>query len=315
MSSTRKPKLIKNPQDFKKQYLSETGQISCDFGQARTQNFFEVMPLEKLKTFHKEHPFSATRRSFYTLVLVTRGKVKETIGFKSYEFGANTLYFVPENQLHTIEHWSNDVKGYHVIFDADYFLLCLRHQVKLNHYPFFQPDNDLFMKVSETEADAIIELFEKMSFEYSQRKSINDDLLVRLYLNILLIEIERIYRHKKQTEQSGIPKSQQLVTQYRKMVAEHYLSKRQVSDYAALLYVTPHYLNDTVKAVTGKPASEFIYEVLITEAKSLLIQTQHTVTQIAGELNYADQSYFCRFFKKQTGKSPQEFRRKHMHNS
>ena len=315
MSNTKKPELIKDPQDLKKQYLSEYGQAFCDITPPRSQNFFEVMPLEKLKTWHKDHPFSATRRSFYTLVLITRGKVKESIGFRNYEFGANTLYFVPENQLHTIEQWSNDVKGYHVIFDSDYFLLCLRHQVKLNHYPFFQPDNDLFMKVSETEAATIIELFEKMSFEYQQRKSINDDLLVRLYLNILLIEIERIYRHKQQSEKTGIPKSQQLVTQYRKLVLQHFLRKRQVSDYAAMLYVTPHYLNDTVKAVTGKPASELIYESLITEAKSLLVQTQNTVTQIAGELNYADQSYFCRFFKKHTGQSPQEFRRKHLHNS
>jgi YesN/AraC family two-component response regulator len=185
--------------------------------------------------------------------------------------------------------------------------------VKLNHYPFFQTDTEPFMKISETEAGSMLALFEKMHFEYCRRKNHNDDLLVRMYLNILLIEIERLYQHKQQNEDARVPKRQQMVAQFRKLVSQHFLRKRQVSDYAALLYVTPHYLNDTVKEITGKPASEFIYEALIAEAKSHLIQTENTVTQIATELNYSDQSYFCRFFKKHTGLSPQEFRKKHFH--
>lgn len=313
MKARTKPALIRDPNDFRQQYLSVNGQVPCDLGSNRTKNFFEAVPLEKLKALHKNKSFVSTRRNFYTLVLLTRGRIRETIGYKNYEFGVNTLYFIPENQLHTIEYWSNDVKGYHCIFDADYFLLCLRNQVKLNHYPFFQPDKEPFMKISETEAGALLELFHKMHFEYCNRKHHNDDLLVRMYLNILLIEIERIYRHKHNADTNNIPRKQQLSAQFRKLVSQHFLQKRQVSDYAALLYVTPHYLNDTVKDITGKSASEFIYEEMIREAKSQLIQTANTVTQIAAELNYSDQSYFCRFFKKHTGQSPQEFRKKHLH--
>ncbi|MBO9636113.1 MAG: helix-turn-helix domain-containing protein [Chitinophagaceae bacterium] len=314
MSARNKPTVIRNPVDFQQQFLSTNGQANCELGGVgKTTNFFAAVPLEKLKLLHKEKAFDTTRRNFYTLVLVTKGKIRETIGYKNYEFGANTLYFIPENQLHTIGHWSNDVKGYHCIFDADYFLLCLRNQVKLNHYPFFQTDREPFMKISETEAGSILALFEKMHFEYCNRKNHNDDLLVRMYLNILLIEIERLYQHKQQTDSTGIPRPQQMVSAFRKLVAKHYLQKRQVSDYASLLYVTPHYLNDTVKELTGKPASELIYDALIAEAKSHLIQTENTITQIATELNYSDQSYFCRFFKKHTGLSPQEFRKKHFH--
>jgi AraC family transcriptional regulator, transcriptional activator of pobA len=314
MNARSKPTLLKNPTDFKQQYLSVPEHAGCEMStNSRTHNFFEAVPLEKLKLLHKQRSFTTTRRNFYTLVLVTRGSIRETIGYRNYEFGANTLYFIPENQLHTIGHWSHDVRGYHCIFDADYFLLCLRNQVRLNHYPFFQPDREPFMKISETEAGSLLSLFEKMHFEYCNRKNHNDDLLVRMYLNILLIEIERLYQHKQSAEDPRVPRRQQMVTQFRKLVAQHFLQKRQVADYAALLYVTPHYLNDTVKEITGKPASEFIYEELVREAKSHLIQTENTVTQIAGELNYSDQSYFCRFFKKQTGLSPQEFRKQHFH--
>lgn len=315
----KKPKLISTPREFRQQYLSGDGQVFCEVGgntkKEPTHNFLEVIPLERIKSFQQEKAFAATRRNFYTVVLITRGKIRETIGFQHYEFGANTLYFVPEGQLHTIEHWSNDIKGFHCIFDADYFLLCLRNQVKLHRFPFFQADKDCFLKISDTASNALVTLFEKMNFEYRSRKSHNDDLLVRLYLNVLLIEIERIFQHKQHIGATNIPRKQQLVVQYRKLVAQYYLQKRQVSDYAALLYVTPHYLNDTVKAITGKPASEFIYDQLVREAKAQLIQTENTITQIAGELNFADQSYFCRFFRKQTGASPKQFRQNHLHKT
>jgi AraC-like DNA-binding protein len=316
-NQSKKLKLINNPQDFKQEFLCDNSPCFCDTAGGKStkpdRNFFEVVTLEKLKVLQKKKSFDASRRNFYTIVLVTGGKVKETIGCNSYTFEANTLYFIPENQLHTIVDWSRDVKGFHCIFDADYFLLCLRSQVKLNHYPFFQPDKEVFMKIADTEAAIVIDLFKKMNFEYCARKTGNDDLLVRLYLNVLLIELERIYQHKQSTESIHVPKRQQLVTGFRKLVSQHYLQKRKVAEYAALLYVTPHYLNDTVKEITGRSASEFIQEELLTEAKSHLIQTDDNVTQIAATLNFSDQSYFCRFFKKHTGFSPKQFRENHFH--
>lgn len=308
-----KQKQIDNPRDFKKQFLSAPDYSSCPPGNPlpaeQQHSFFEISRLEELKALHREESFSSSRRSFYTVVLVTSGKIRETIGFRNYEFGPGTLYFIPENHLHAIGDWSSDVKGYHCIFDTDYFLLCLRQQIRLSAYPFFQPDGVPFITLPAGETDRIAELFRKMRFEYCRRQTVNDDLLVRMYLNILLLETERLYRHRQDTEQAPLPKRQQLVAQFRKLVTQHCLYKRQVADYAALLYVTPHYLNDTVKAVSGRAASAWIHEQLLAEAKSQLVQTDDTVTQIATRLHFSDASYFCRFFRKLAGVTPEQFRR------
>jgi AraC-like DNA-binding protein len=310
-------KEVSNPVDFKKQFLHNPEHSFCETchsvhapGQC---SFLEIAPLELLKSLHKQPSFESVRRKFYTLVLVTAGSLTETIGYNTYTFGAGTLYFIPENQLHAIHGWSNDIKGYHCIFDADYFLLCLKNQVQLQQFPFMQPGKDPFLQLTAAESSAMKELLQKLSFEYCGRKTFNDDLLVRLYLNVLLIEAERIYQTQNPPPGRQQPRKEQLVARFRNLVAKHCIQYRQVANYARLLYVNPHYLNDTVKELTGRPASSFIYHQLLSEAKACLVQTDDTVANIAANLNFTDVTYFSRFFKKHAGVTPKQYRNGHHH--
>jgi AraC family transcriptional activator of pobA len=59
----------------------------------------------------------------------------------------------------------------------------------------------------------------------------------------------------------------------------------------------------------GIPAGEVIRNRIALEAKRLLINNDLTVQEIAGQLNFADNSYFTKFFKKQVGITPEEFRK------
>lgn len=267
-----------------------------------------ITTLEQLRADIKEKPSAAVKNSHYTIVLLTAGTAEETIGHRRYIFQPNTLFFIPENQLHTIHRRSADIKGVACAFDAEYFLLCLRNQVKLQQYPFFQPEQPPVLNLTVTEAAQIAALFTKIKEEYDRRKTLNDDLLARLYLNVLLIEIERIYHHKRENMQAEQPRRQQLVARFRQLTEKNFLVKRKVTDYARLLYVTPHYLNDTVKALTGQPASYYIQQQCLLEAKARLVQTDMQIAAIAAELNFSDVSYFCRFFRKHTGQSPAKYR-------
>lgn len=223
------------------------------------------------------------------------------------------MYFVGENQLHAVEYWSEDVKGIYCMFDADYFLLCIKHQIKLNQFPFFDLDKEPFIQLSERETGMMEHLFWKLNSEKCQKTTFNDDLLTRMFLNVILLEAERIYNKKTTHENFSLSRKEQLTSQFQLLVNQHFIEKRQVSDYADLLHVHPNYLNDLVKEVTGLPASHFIQKQLLQEAKSRLLQTNDTVSMIAFELNFTDDSYFNRFFKKQTGFTPLQFRKNHKH--
>lgn len=101
-----------------------------------------------------------------------------------------------------------------------------------------------------------------------------------------------------------------IVHQFRQLTREKYKDVKQVQQYASLLNITPLYLNEVVKEVTGFPASYWIQQEIMLEAKRLLYYTVNDVKQIAYELGYEDHAYFSRFFKKNTGITPLTFRDK-----
>lgn len=315
----KRPKIldIHTPVDFQSEYLTGTDSFICPFcytdnSQNKT-SFLQIATLEQIKNLHKHDSFTSARRKFYTIVLVTSGTINETIGHTNYTFQKGDLYFISQNQLHSIHSWSDDVQGYHCIFDSEYFLLCLKNQVKLNQFPFFRLEDNHRLSLSEQETELFVNLLLKLSKEYDLKKTHNDDLLVRLYLNILLIEVERVYLQKNAVNTVNLSRKEVLVTKFKNLVRDHLTDHLKVSEYAGKLFVNPHYLNDTIKEVTGISASEYINTELLLYAKSYLIQTDHTIAEIAELLNFTDQSYFSRFFKKQTEITPSEFRAHHIH--
>lgn len=310
-------KEIATPIEFQQEYLADSNHIVCPFCfdtlQEQPSNFMQIATLEEIKSLHKHKSFESVRRKFYTAILLKSGSVKETIGDKTYTFGENTLYFIPDNQLHSIHQWSDDVAGYHCIFDAEYFLLCLKNQVKLSKYPFFQSEKAPYIKLSIEESELIETLSLKMNTEFRNRKTVNDDLLVRLYLNIFLIEAERIFQKQNILEDNSLTRKEQLVANFKTLVSEHLREKRLVSEYADMLHVHPNYLSDTIKEIMGNSASNYINQQLLTEVKACLIQTNDSIAEIAEQLNFSDQSYCTRFFKKHIGLTPSQFREQHSH--
>jgi AraC family transcriptional activator of pobA len=82
----------------------------------------------------------------------------------------------------------------------------------------------------------------------------------------------------------------------------------EVSAYATQLHISAGHLSEVIKAQTGRPAIKHLHERLVLEARRLLLHTQQPLKEIAYDLGFQDASYFNRFFKREAGLTPADYR-------
>jgi YesN/AraC family two-component response regulator len=101
-----------------------------------------------------------------------------------------------------------------------------------------------------------------------------------------------------------------IVERFMNLVREHYREERLIGFYADKLCITPKYLSKVVKEHTGRSAGEWIERHVILEARAMLQSSDMTIQQISASLNFPNQSFFGKYFKRATGLSPKQYRNK-----
>lgn len=114
--------------------------------------------------------------------------------------------------------------------------------------------------------------------------------------------------HLKVREQPQ-SRREEIMARFILSICENYHTERHVSFYARQLCITSKHLSSVVKETSGRTAGEWIDHYVVMEAKMLLASTDMTVQEISMRLNFANQSFFGKYFKHHTGQSPTEYRR------
>jgi AraC family transcriptional activator of pobA len=133
-------------------------------------------------------------------------------------------------------------------------------------------------------------------------------LAMRALLALIAIEAARLAASRARTGNVTLVPADPTVEALRKLVEQHFRKERQIAFYAHALAMTPDRLNETVKRAAGVTAGHLIRQRVLTEAKRELVFTGRAIHDIAFDLNFSDPSHFARFFRKQTGTTPQAFR-------
>lgn len=257
--------------------------------------------LEKHTDLHFPH-----KHSFYHLVLFTKGAGTHAIDFKTFKVNPGQIYFMIPGQVHSWN-FEGEVDGYVVHFSEAFFRSFLLSNDYLQQFSFFSGNGD--DQVIDLSADlrpAIINLFENIIAESEDPGRMGVD-LIRLLLLQVFILIDR-------KEAAGEPKQPSaynytLLKNFRRLIEENFATLRLPKDYAQLLYITPNHLNALCNDMLGLSAGEVIRNRVLLEIKRLLINLDFTVAEIGYRLNFNDNSYFTKFFKKYTGLTPEEFRK------
>lgn len=173
-------------------------------------------------------------------------------------------------------------------------------------FPYFRLNDLNFIRVQADDKTILRDHFSRLQRLFTSQHPYRVPML-GAYLLGLLYECKRLHDQQTATLQQSSPQ-QALTFRFQQFVNQHYLTRKKVSDYAALLAVSPDYLGQVVRTSTHKTPLNFITERILLEAKKLLRYSDLTVTEIAHYLGYDEPTHFGRFFRRQTGQSPADWR-------
>lgn len=249
----------------------------------------------------------AHKHSFYHLVFFTKGGGMQTIDFENFAVKPNQIYFMIPGQVHSWD-FKGDVDGYIINFSTTFFQSFLLKANYLEDLPFFSGiTKDAVIDIPAQLQVKVINLFEELMAENETISPLGLDMVKSLMLQLFIL----IARLNNTVAESVAPSyNYTLLRSFQKLIEKNYMHLRLPKQYAELLYITPNHLNALCNDVLGVSAGEVIRNRIILEAKRLLINNDMTVLEIANHLNFADNSYFTKFFKKLEGVTPEEFRKK-----
>jgi AraC family transcriptional regulator, transcriptional activator of pobA len=133
-------------------------------------------------------------------------------------------------------------------------------------------------------------------------------LALRALLALIAIEVARLAASQSRSGSVTLTTTDNTVEALRRLIEANFRCQRQLSFYAKQLAMTPDRLNDHVKRAIGVTAGHLIRQRVVTQAKRELVFSDQPIHEIAYDLAFTDPSHFTRFFRKNTGMSPQAFR-------
>jgi len=247
------------------------------------------------------------RHTFYHLVLFTEGSGNHTVDFQQFPVEPFQIYFMIPGQVHSWD-FIGEADGYILNFTSSLFQSFLLRPDYLDEFSFFRGNTkDSVIQIPKSLQSRVYGIFEELLTIKLNSAQLNIDKFRVLMLELFIL-IEEANSERDQS--SGTTYNITVLKNFQKLIEKHYTELRLPKEYAELLYITPNHLNALCSEMLGTSAGELIRNRINLEAKRLLVNLDLQISEIAFQLNFKDNSYFSKFFKKQEGCTPDEFRKK-----
>lgn len=289
-----------SPQGFREKFLGDDNPIHLLF-KSNSDHFF-CLEIEEIMQI--QYPVPPSKHSCHTLIFISSGQHVMKLGYQEYTTTDNEIIVVPAGQIFSLDNINNIHKGYVCQFHPDILIRKYGSREMLNEFDFMKISGNPKITLEQKDVPHITAILNRLQKEYAETSSANLN-IVQSYLITLFYEMNK----NSVKSSANISAAEVITNKFKELIHTNIKTQHQVNFYASLLNITPNHLNKSVKSATGKSATKWIEETILLEAKYLLYQTTLSVSEIAMQVGHEDHSYFSRFFKKQEGITPVQYRK------
>jgi AraC-like DNA-binding protein len=244
------------------------------------------------------------RIGYTAFFIVTQGEADFTIGLMQQHLQAGSLLVMNEGAIYEPEHCSADF-CFHTLVMSDDFIA--RAFVESKPKALEKATYGL-RELSDDDMDVLCTMFETLIRVSDGRMS---DLKVADHLISAVVFFSND-RMDSQTDvgDTSVSRDQTIFNKFISLLKKHASRERSLDFYAQKLFITRNYLSIVVSRYSDVTVKEWIERAVIMEAKVRLRHSNMSVIDIADDLNFASDSFFCKYFKRITGQTPMTYRGK-----
>lgn len=278
-------------------------QVSLDTLPEESIEIGEDLSLFKFKHFLAKLGLNEPRKSQRaTIVVCTSGSCRVKINLEVFEIKAPKLVTIMPGQIFEILSDVDTLEGYVVSLSKKFV-----DKVNLPgwHHQYMKMYNNPITDIDHNKLDSLL-----IFYAILHRAAANGKNPFRMQIieNLISVFYYGGVSSLDNSIESNLKYNNHIVANFLELVQHHYREQRLIQFYASKLCITPKYLSKLVKEHTGRAAADWIEQHVILEARAMLQSSDMSIQQIATSLNFPNQSFFGKYFKRATGVSPKQYR-------
>lgn len=242
------------------------------------------------------------------LIVCRQGNFTFSLNMKVFSAQAGETVFIPEDSLFQVLSESKDLQLFIFIYQIEPIRDIIGNSVA-TMYLYMQLRTEPCYVWNTGDEEEVLKYMSLLDNTLHLDNNTFNDNEQRLLLLGLTYRICSIYNRKLMNLKTTVGHKHEIFIRLIQLIDAHYTEERGVEFYADKLCLSPKYLSALSKSVCGFTVQELIFKSIIRKSISLLKNTQKNIQEIADFFNFPNASYFGTFFKKQTGMSPQQYRK------
>ena len=285
-------------------HLTEMDMVSFIKGEIVLSDNMEIPfsePLEQLP--QNDFPVQA---GMSMVLFCLQGELHVRISLKEYTLRPDMFCVIITGMIFEVLSISNDFRGFMIATRTNFMPVTEKTTQVMSFYKCLQSRHCFVLE--EKEVMAFVGVYHSIKATLQELDHPYRIPMLQSYVQILYYRmLPIVLKEEESRSKYSHTRQEEIFQRFIGEVEKHYRKERSVKFYADLLCISPKYLSTVIYKISQQLAGEWIDAYVILEAKTLLKSGRLTIQQISEQLNFSNQSFFGKFFKRCDGRSPKEY--------